>query len=272
LEGSVKSKKTATDGSSTVDLHGKYRAPALEKGLDILQLLNRESKPLTLTAICERLDRSQGEIFRMVQVLQTRGFIDQDPESDGYHLTGLLFSMAMRQPVTESLVEVAIPIMRTLASEIGQSCHLALHARGDIVVVARMESLEQIGFSVRVGYRLSITKSVSGLTLFAFQPEDVRTRWLEMPDPKPSAHELKNFFAAAAIARKNGWARAPSSVVNGVTDISAPIIRGDRAAAALTVPYLKTTNSQGSIPTVVEKVQAAANSIATQLIEGDSRA
>ncbi len=268
----MKGKKTATDSSNTTQFQGKYRAPALEKGLDVLQLLNHEPKPLTLTAICERLDRSQGEIFRMVQVLQARGFIDQDPESDGYHLTDLLFSMAMRQPTTQSLVEVAIPIMRTLASEIGQSCHLALHARGDIVVIARMESLEQIGFSVRVGYRRSITKSVSGLALFAFQPEDVRARWLEMLDPKPSSTELKSFLAAAAIARKNGWARAPSSVVNGVTDISAPIIRGDRAAAALTVPYLKTTNSQGSIPTVIEKVQAAANSIAARLTEGDSRA
>ena len=47
--------------------------------------------------------------------------------------------MAMRKPATQSLVEVAIPTMRTLASEIGQSCHLALHSRGDIVVVARME-------------------------------------------------------------------------------------------------------------------------------------
>jgi DNA-binding IclR family transcriptional regulator len=268
----VKGKKTTTEDSDAAELSGRYRAPALEKGLDILLLLNQEPKPLTLTAICERLDRSQGEIFRMVQVLQARGFIDQDSESDGYHLTDLLFSMAMRQPVTQSLVEVAIPIMRTLASEIGQSCHLALHARGDIVVIARMESLEQIGFSVHVGYRRPIIKSVSGLTLFAFQPEDVRDRWLEMLDPKPPSTELRAFFAEVAVVRKNGWARAPSTVVNGVTDISAPIIRGDRAAAALTVPYLKTTISKGAIPIVIEKVQAAANSIAKRLTEGDNRA
>jgi len=268
----VKGKKSPADDKSTADPQGRYRAPALEKGLDILQLLNRESKPLTLTAICERLDRSQGEMFRMVQVLQTRGFIDQDPKSDGYHLTDLLFSMAMRQPVTQSLVEVALPLMRTLASDISQSCHLALHSRGEIVVIARMESADQVGFSVRVGYRRSITKSVSGLMLFAFQPEDVRTRWLEMLDPKPSAAELKTFFAAATSARKNGFARAPSSAVKGVTDLSAPIIRGDRAAAALTVPYIKTTNSQGSVHTVIEKIRAVANAITAQLSEGDSRA
>jgi len=272
LGGSVKGKKTANVDSDATGSPGKYRAPALEKGLDNLQILNHESTPLTVTAICEHLDRSQGEIFRMIQVLQARGFIDQDPTSDGYHLTDLLFSMAMRQPATQSLVEVALPAMRTLASDIGQSCHLAVHARGDIVVIARMESMEQIGFSVRVGYRFSITRSVSGLTLFAFQPEDVRARWLELLDPKPSPGDLKNFFAAAATVRKNGWARAASSAVKGVTDLSAPIMRGDRAAAALTVPYLKSTLSSGSIPAVIGQVQAAANRIAKKLSGNDSRA
>jgi DNA-binding IclR family transcriptional regulator len=250
----------------------KYRAPALEKGLDILQLLNSEPTPLTLSAICQRLGRSQGEIFRMVQVLQTRGFIDQDPRTDGYHLTDLLFSMAMRQPMTQSLVEVAIPIMRTLASEIGQSCHLAVHARGEIVVIARMESMEQIGFSVRVGYRRAMTKTASGLTLFAFQPDDVRSRWLALTEPKPTPADVKKFMAAAAAARSDGFASEASSVVNGVTDVSAPIIRGDRAIAALTVPYIKASHSQGSIPAVVKKLKASADLISSQLAEGDGRA
>jgi DNA-binding IclR family transcriptional regulator len=268
----VKQEKPGTGRAKNTAGGAKYRAPALEKGLDILQLLSSERTPLTVTAICERLGRSQGEIFRMVQVLQARGFIGQDPGTDGYHLTDLLFSMAMRQPMTQSLVEVAIPTMRTLASEIGQSCHLAVHARGDIVIVARMESLEQIGFTVRVGYRREITKTASGLTLFAFQPEDIRARWLSLVEPKPSPAEVKKFMAAAVVVRSEGFAREASSVVSGITDISAPIMRGDRAIAALTVPYIKTTHAQGSISTVIAKVKSSADSIGSRLTEGDSRA
>jgi len=257
----VKVQTTIEDNDEPSDPRAKYRAPALEKGLDILQILNSELKPLTLSAICQRLDRSQGEIFRMVQVLQTRGFIDQDAKSDGYFLTDLLFSMAMRQPVTQGLVEIAIPAMRTLAAEIGQSCHLALHARGDIVIIARMESMEQIGFTVRVGHRRAITKSVSGVMLFAFQPEEVRSRWLDMIEPKPSPAEARRLISAASVARNSGHASAASSVVKGVTDISVPIIRGDRAIAALTVPYIKTLQSQGPITSVIEKLKAAAGLI-----------
>ena len=267
-------KKSGVDNDDTEEAGGesKYRAPALEKGLDILSLLAGERAPMTLSAICERLSRSLGEIFRMVQVLQTRGFIDQDPRTDGYFLTDLLFSMAMRQPVTQGLVELAIPVMRGLAAEIGQSCHLALHGRGDIVIVARMESMEQIGFSVRVGYRLAITQAVSGVTLFAFQPADVRARWLGMIEPKPTSGEIQQFVATADAVRKRGYARAASTFVSGITDISAPVMRGDRAAAALTVPYIKTTYSRGTVQTVIEKLIIAADAISAQLTEGDNRA
>jgi DNA-binding IclR family transcriptional regulator len=252
--------------------NAKYRAPALEKGLDILSLLAGERTPLTLSGICQRLERSQGEIFRMVQVLQARGFVDQDPKTDGYFLTDLLFSMAMRQPSTQGLVEIAIPVMRSLVSDIGQSCHLALFSRGEIVVVARMESMEQLGFSVRVGYRRPITQAVSGVMLFAFQPPDVRTRWLEMLDPRPTPGEIKKFIAMADAARAQGTARAESSFVSGITDLSAPILRGDRAAAALTVPFIKTTQSRGTILEVKERLKVAAEQISAQLSEGDNRA
>lgn len=250
----------------------KYRAPALEKGLDIIQLLSAAAAPLTVSAICARLGRSQGEIFRMVQVLQTRGFIAQEPLTDGYVLTDLLFSMAMRQPRTQSLVEVAIPVMRALTSAIGQSCHIALYSRGDIVVVARMESVELIGFTVRVGYRRHVHRANSGSVLYAFQPEDVRARWLAEIQPVPDAADLASLLADADPIRAQGFAKAPSSFVNGVTDISVPIMRGDRAAAALTVPYLETTQSQIDLATAIDQLKSAGAVISAQLTEADSRA
>jgi DNA-binding IclR family transcriptional regulator len=267
----MKGGSRAAKGTSGGETDAKYRAPALEKGLDILRLLAGERVPMTVTAICQRLDRSQGEIFRMVQVLQIRGFIEQDPAIDGYRLTDLLFSMAMQQPATQGLIEIAFPVMRGLVAKIGQSCHLALHSRGEIVVVARMESEEQIGFSVRVGYRRPIHQAVSGVMLFAFQPEDVRNRWLAMLKPRPSSAEISRFVAAADTARKSGYARAASSFVTGITDVSAPIIRGDSASAALTVPYIKTTYSRGSLETVIETLKASADIISAQLPEADSR-
>ena len=181
----------AVEDKSEID--SRYRAPALEKGLDILELLATEARPMTLTAIVNRLERSHGELFRMVQVLEFRGYIEQDPSNEGYRLTDRLFSLGMQQPRTRNLIEAALPVMRQLASTVGQSCHLALHTQGEMVVVARMESSEQLGFSVRVGYRRPLVQAASGLVLYAFQPEDVRRRWESLLDPQLSDKELAAF-------------------------------------------------------------------------------
>jgi DNA-binding IclR family transcriptional regulator len=65
--------------------------------------------------------------------------------------------------------------------------------------------------------------------------------------PVAITRRSQKFVAAAGLARQNGYARAPSTVVNGITDISAPVKRGERAIAALTVPYIKTTSGASAL-------------------------
>src|SRR5947209_20314053 len=116
------------EGSKGPATESRYRAPALEKGLDVLQFLAGQSNPVTLTAIVKQLGRSHGELFRMIQVLEQRGYIEQETGVEGYRLTDRLFSLGMQQPRTRSLLEIALPVMRQLAESVGQSCHLAMHS------------------------------------------------------------------------------------------------------------------------------------------------
>ncbi|MEP9401264.1 IclR family transcriptional regulator [Sphingomonas silueang] len=247
----------------------RYRAPALEKGLDILELLAGTSTPLTLTQIVQRLGRSHGELFRMVQVLEYRGYLSAEPGGEGYSLSDRLFSLGMNQPRTRHLIEVAIPEMRQLAEATGQSCHIAMHTMGDMVVVARMESAEQLGFSVRVGYRRPLLQAASGAVLYAFQPDDVRARWEALLDPQPDAATLAAFRAHAEAVRERAIERTPSRFVAGVTDLSAPILRGGAAAAALTMPYLAKLGETDAIDAAAAAVQATATRISALLPGGD---
>ena len=249
----------------------RYRAPALEKGLDVLELLAAQTEPMTLTAIVNQLGRSHGELFRMVQVLEHRGYIEQESGGEGYRLTDRLFSLGMQQPRTATLLEVSLPVMRQLAESVGQACHLAVHTLGDIVVIAQIESAELLGFSVQIGYRRPLTKSASGSVLYAFQPEDVRRRWEALFTPPLTTHELDAFRAQADSIRQRKFTMTPSKFVVGVTDISAPVMRGGLASAALTVPYLKKLQQAMSPNETAEIVRQAAERISAQLVESDSR-
>ncbi|WP_457352414.1 IclR family transcriptional regulator [Sphingomonas sp. UYP23] len=249
----------------------RYKAPALEKGLDILELLADATDPLPLAAIADQLDRSRGELHRMVQVLQFRGYIDHDVGSEGYRLTDRLFALGMRQPRTRNLVELALPVMRQLVQDSGESCHLAFHSRGEMVVVARVESGEQVGFSVRVGYRRPIPSTASGVVLYAFQPEEVRRRWEGLFAPKLGKDALVAFRTRADAVRAHQVELTQSPLVSSVTDISAPIMRGGAAAAALTVPYLERREPIHSAEHVALMLVAATKTIAAQLVPSDER-
>jgi DNA-binding IclR family transcriptional regulator len=247
----------------------RYRAPALEKGLDILELLASEAKPMSASAVVQRLGRSTGELFRMIQVLEYRGFIEQGLDNDGYHLTGKLFALGLERPQVKTLIEIALPVMRQLSRNTGQSCHLALPFNGQIIVVARIESSEQIGFSVRVGYSKALQLTVSGVILYAFQSDAVRLQWERLFQPPMNKNEIAQFRHRAQEVRIRGVESARSEFVAGITDISAPIMRGELAAAALTVPFVHSTPLVMSEEDAATCIMAAAKEISGELLHGD---
>ncbi len=73
----------------------KYAAPALDKGLDILELLCDTDTPLSLSQIAKKLSRNLNEIFRMIVTLEQRGYLKAD-DSDRYSLTLKLFELSHR--------------------------------------------------------------------------------------------------------------------------------------------------------------------------------
>jgi DNA-binding IclR family transcriptional regulator len=247
----------------------RYRAPALEKGLDVIELLAAEKAPLNLSAISQRLGRSAGELFRMLQVLEFKGFITSSDHGAGYVLTNKLFALAMAQAPVHSLVEIAQPVMRKLAQDIGQSCHIAVASEDQIVVITRIERPGDLGFSVRIGYRREIARATSGLLLFAFQDDEVRRTWLRRCRLKGEAADA--FVERADAVRARGYLEAASDFVRGITDLSAPILRGDTAAAALTCPFVHSSPLVMELPEAIEHVRAAARQISAEIEHGELR-
>ena len=218
----------------------RYSAPALEKGLDILELLASRAEPLAIKAIAEALGRSKAEIFRMCGVLLQRGYLARDSASDGLVLTNRLFDLGMRSPPARDLVSVALPRMQALAAEIGHSVHLVVVHRSETVVVAIAEGGLDLRFSMRLGYRRPILDAASGLVTLAFQPEQRRLAMLAAcPGVDDVAATASRLEPELARIRAQGRLIRPSTASCGVTDIVCPILGADgNALACLTVPVV----------------------------------
>jgi DNA-binding IclR family transcriptional regulator len=242
----------------------KYRAPALEKGLDVLELLAARGAPMGMVQIAAALNRSVSELFRMVQVLEHRGYVANTPGGDGLVLTNKLFSLGMTRAPAKSVLEAALPVMRRLSETIGQSCHLAVASAAEMVVVARIEAPGNQGFSVRVGYHRAIVEATSGLVLYAFQPQGIRDEWRLRLEPTVTSAAWTAFEARAEKARTVQHVQAPSDVTRLVVDISAPIFGPEGVAAALTSPYVETPTAIPVAETIAA-IRAAADEISVEL-------
>lgn len=227
----------------------RYSAPALEKGLDVLELLAESRVGLTQSAIAAQLGRSVSELFRMLAVLEGRGYIYRQRPQDLYYLSLRLYELAHRHPPTKRLLDVALPEMRTLAHTSRQSCHLGVPAEGELLIIAKVDSPESAGITVQLGRRGLDT--ASGRVLLAHQPPEVRARWLSAAttgeDPDPTS---PTFVARLEQIAAQGFESIHNESLEGVTDLSYPVLDvTDVAIAALTVPYLHRRRPQ---PTPLE--------------------
>ena len=65
----------------------RYRAPALDKGLDILELLAEQKDGLTRAEITKSLGRNASEMYRMLERLVVRQYVVRSPAGDRYSLS-----------------------------------------------------------------------------------------------------------------------------------------------------------------------------------------
>jgi DNA-binding IclR family transcriptional regulator len=157
--------------------------------------------------------------------------------------------------------------MRKLTQDIGQSAHIAVASEDQIVVITRIERPGDLGFSVRIGYRREIACASSGLLLFAYQNDETRKAWLKRCKLKGEAAE--DFIQRANVVRARGHHEAASHFVRGITDLAAPILRGDVAVAALTVPFVHSNPLVMEMNQAAVYVREAARQISEAIAHGD---
>ncbi|WEM44726.1 IclR family transcriptional regulator (plasmid) [Photobacterium sp. DA100] len=226
----------------TNDKKTEYRAPALEKGLDILELLAATPTPLTKKQIAEKLDRSVSEIFRMLSVLVERKYIEYDNEQSAYSLSLRMFVLSNQHPPIAQMLKRAIPLMEELSLKVNQSCHLSQYKHGELVVIGAQESPYKMGFGLRLGASLDICSSGSGIVLLTFSSEEKRREILEKTNA--TENEIAHALGQVDKTQKDGFYVGPSPQISGVTNISFPIFGAlGELMAVITIPFM-TLNSK----------------------------
>ncbi|WP_299556063.1 IclR family transcriptional regulator [uncultured Tateyamaria sp.] len=230
----------------TVD---RYRAPALDKGLDIIELLAASPAPLTQTEIGKGLGRAQNEIYRMLDTLVRRGYVAKSPEGDKYTLTLRLLAVANTYPPHRRMLDIAEPVMRQVAAALEQSLHLAVWENGEFRIAAAFSSPGNWRLSLRIGSRIGLYNTGSGKVLAAFQPEETRRRMIAEHRLVPAEQGIreKPFFTLLDQIKTQGHVSEDSAHTVGVTNLACPVLDPfGNAIAALTCPYVERIDSHSA--------------------------
>ena len=229
-------------GPDTLAADERYRAPALDKGLDILELLATQPQGLTRAEIVKEMERSANEIYRMLERLVARQYVMRNASGDRYALSLKLFALAHMHPPLSRLINQALPVMDEFARKAEQSCHMGVYDRGNVLISAQINSPRGWSFSVQRGARVGLLDTASGHILLAFCDQGSYQRMRAEHTPVDGEVPISEEALAAALTevRARGYLERDSAQSFGVVDISYPILGPDNSAlATLTCPYIR---------------------------------
>ena len=222
----------------------KYRVPALEKGLDILESLAASPASLSLADLARILNRSSSELFRMLNYLERRNYVIKEAGSGNYRLSLKLYALGHTHSPVEDLLKAATTYMQKLALTVRESCHLSTLSHGKLVVIAQAESPRKVRLSVGVGQEFPPIHTASGRLLLAYLPSDKLAVFLaEDPDfqklNKTGQAKLRRNLIEI---RQVGYSISENESHVGVKDTAVLVGNPDiDLSAALAIPSLTTT-------------------------------
>ncbi|MDR3372130.1 MAG: IclR family transcriptional regulator [Ancalomicrobiaceae bacterium] len=244
----------------------EYRVPAAEKLLDILEFMAGQSDSLTQTEISTGLGRSIHEIYRILMLLEKRGYLVRT-KSDRIRLSLKLFELAHMHPPVNRLIERALPILRDLTIGSDQSCHLAVPDGLQVMIALQVDSPLPMRYSVALGSRFPTLETSSGAVLIAWLPpaerEALIARIIAAGEAYGSHQEIE---ARIAAIRACGYEMRSSLAVDACTNISLPVRDHTGAViAALTVPFLPQRQARFDRQIVLQRTIEAAERISAAL-------
>jgi len=257
---------------SNVDKYAdKYRVPALERGLRLLQEFGREGHALGAPEVARRLQLSRATVFRMLNTLESMGFLQRDGKnSNEYRLGMAVLRLGFEFLASMELPELGQPVIERLSAALALPCNIVVRDERFVVYVAKVTPPAAFISSVRVGTRLPAHATVSGHTLLAdLSLPELRMLYPENHLQRYSAQTpatVDELFNQVQEARARGYVLSEGFFEPNISTVAAPVRdHSGRVVAALTATVSAPQLDEAQRPQWIEQVCKAAAELSQQL-------
>lgn len=244
-----------------------------ERMLDVLKVFSTDEPALTMSEITSRLGLAPSTVRRILDALESKGFVRQDTRTGKYSPFVEIVRLAAAAVQGNDLISGAAQPLDDLRDRVGENVQLTVLIDNDVVFVDRRVTNQTIKIFSPIGYRRPPWDGrASGQVLLAWLPANQLEGMLPSPAqwrPGEAAAlaSPKAFLALLADVREKGYAINDEFTERDVWGVAAPIRDHTRQViAAVSIPVLKSRVSDPKrVAELVEAVTAAGQDISRRL-------
>jgi DNA-binding IclR family transcriptional regulator len=230
----------------------KYKAPAAEKLLDILELMAQHNKGFSLTELSTTLNIPGNSVFRIMKELESKNYIYKDLMNNSYQLTGKLYYLGSSIANRIKLRTVALEAMQSLLTFTRETTILTkLGDQYSTLIIDQLESPEPIKFLSTIGLLYPSHSSAMGKAMLAFLSESSINEYLSNSSLSPSTAntitDRELLLQELQKIRTNGYAIDNEESCIGLKCIAAPIFNNKgsiEGAIGISAPLFRLTDDK----------------------------
>lgn len=198
------------------------------------------TQPAGVGELSRKLRMPKSSVQRALQTLWTAGWICPDgTETTRWVLTTRALQIGRQAIPDLGVRDAALPIMRELRKETGETSHLMVLQENRAVLIERVETEHPIRAVIELGSTVPLHGSSNGKAMLAHRPvEEVRTMLgghLERHTDKTIV-DWDEFLAELARVRNRGYATNVGEWRDDITAVASPIFdHAGRTPASLSV-------------------------------------
>jgi DNA-binding IclR family transcriptional regulator len=212
---------------------------SLDRGLEILQLVGRSKRSVSVPELAELLGIDRSSAFRFAITLRRRGFLSSPPGRKDFLLGSSMWALAREYDWGKLLVDIAHPDLSLLATRINETAHLAVREGKDVLFVDCAHASRVIAAVGRTGELHPLHCTAHGKAILA-DADESELRSLLGSDPlrkftKNTKTSIKALAEDCATVHEIGYAVDDSEHAEDLRCIAAPIRFNKRIVGSIGV-------------------------------------
>jgi len=157
----------------------RYLLKALDKSLNVLEMIAQENSPLSIAELSQRLKIGASTVHRILDTFKYRGYVEQEPLTRKYELGLKVVELGVAKLQRMQLVKEAAPYLKELMNQCQETVHLAILDEGEVLYLDKEEPLQTVRMVSQVGRRAPAHCTGLGKVLLAYLGEEERKKLIQ---------------------------------------------------------------------------------------------